>query len=247
MRPSSNAYTGHRRERAASPLSQARSCSWQIAGDPPSQSVAVGRVPGPGVSRVRLRSGPSVRRARARPLHSCGGVQAYALLRVRPMSAGLLRDRALDLVDALSHQHDAAWATERAMRSMLERSGKRPGERSVSRVLRRAARDGTIRRVRVPPGGRLPNGQYTRHGTTLNVRISRQERRAEARRRAKERRRVERVAHRGVPSPAARAPKGEEQITLAAWLADGNTVSEDVREMLAIASTPKASRGPPPD
>lgn len=166
------------------------------------------------------------------------------------MVSGLLRDRALDLVDALSHQHDAAWATERAMRSMLERSGKKPGERSVGRVLRQAARDGTIRRVRVKPGGRLPNGQYTRHGTTTNVRISRQERRAEGRKRARERRRAERAAKRPPAAPKDRGDRPtaqrEEQVSFAQWSAQGN-MSPEQAELLGLAFSRRGTGPPRPD
>lgn len=167
----------------------------------------------------------------------------------------MLRERALDLVDALSRQYESSWATERAMRTMLEHTGQRPGERSISRVLRKASQAGTIRRVRVKPGGRLPNGQYTRHGTTLNVRISRQERRAEARKRAKARRRAARAELEAVkrpsPPPGERGGEppaaGEEQVSLAQWLAAGNTIPDAARDILQGALSRRAMRDPPPD
>lgn len=172
---------------------------------------------------------------------------------------GPLEVRALDLIDSLSVQRDFAWASERAMRVMLGRKGTRPGERSISRVLRRAAKDNKIRRVRVMPGGRLPNGQISKHGTTLNVRKSRQEQRADQRRALKERRAKERATHRPPappsPSPASSPPRApakddEEQISFLEWIArHPQNVNDPASSYLAMAFSPRALRRahPPPE
>jgi hypothetical protein len=163
--------------------------------------------------------------------------------------------RALDLVDALSQQYAFAWASERAMRDMLGHKGPRPGERSISRVLRRAAAKGAIRRVRVMPGGRLPNGQISRYGTTLNVRKSRQEQRADARRSKKERaakERAARIAPRPPPpasSPPAPPRDEEPQVSFTEWLARSPKIDEPAAAMVAMALSPRGyrRRHPPPE
>jgi hypothetical protein len=164
---------------------------------------------------------------------------------------GPLEARALDLVDALSNQHKVAWATERAMRRMLTDDGRKPGERSISRVLRRAAKKGTIVRKRIMPGGRLPNGQYSRKGTTINVRRSRQQQRADARRVAKERRAKQRALQRPAPalasppSPPSSESKGEKQVPLAEWLAS-SAVDPRAVALLQMAVSPRGLRLKPP-
>jgi hypothetical protein len=147
-----------------------------------------------------------------------------------------LKRRALELVDALSRRHGSAFASERRMRELLGQKGRRPGERSTSRVLRKAAREGLIRRTRVYRGGVLPTGRISNYGTTINVLISRQERRAAARARAKAARRKASPPPRSVPRESIPGP-GEEQVTFEEWRARSELeLPDEVRAMLRVVS-----------
>jgi hypothetical protein len=145
-----------------------------------------------------------------------------------------LQRRALAAVDALSRQFGSCFATERYMRDALGRKGPRPGERSTSRVLRKAVREGLVRRVRVFRGGRLPSGRISNAGTTINVLISRQERRAAARARAKAKRRQAACVPRRVPRPSLPGPTPDvEQLTFEQYAAEHEAELPDfVRELV---------------
>lgn len=105
---------------------------------------------------------------------------------------GPLDDAVIRLVGDLSVTHGWSWATERGLRDELERrTGRRVGERSIGRVLRRLVKTGAIAHRRILPGGRMANGMRTSHGTQHNRHIPRWLQRAE---RKRERRRLERQA-----------------------------------------------------
>jgi hypothetical protein len=150
------------------------------------------------------------------------------------LGVGPLKRRALALVDALSRRFGACFATERGMREALGRKGQRPGERSTSRVLRKAVRDGLVRRVRVFRGGLLPSGRISNAGTTINVLISRQERRAAQRARAKAKRRQAACAPRPAPRPSLPGPTPDvEQLTFEEYAAThASELPDFVRELV---------------
>lgn len=153
----------------------------------------------------------------------------------------LLSARVLDLAEALARKYGHGWATERSKRAMLAADGRRPGERSISRVERRLAREGRIERVRIMPGGRLPNGVYTSHGTTSIRVISRQEQRAKQRAAQKEAKRK--------PSPPRLTPDvstpagaaGGPPLTYPEWLRAHPEVSPEVAALVGASI-----RGRPP-
>jgi hypothetical protein len=102
----------------------------------------------------------------------------------------------LSLIAGLSNGREGkSWATQRSKRRMLtEKLGRGIGEQSIRRVELRLEASGRLRRRRVLPGGRLPNGGYTAHGTTVVELVSRQIARAEARQRMKRARRASAAA-----------------------------------------------------
>jgi hypothetical protein len=175
------------------------------------------------------------------------------------MRSGPLVIRALDLVDFLSHRYGKCFASERAQRELMTRhEGRAPGERSISRVLRKAKRDGLIVRRRIFPGEKMPNGQIARYGTTTNVLLSRQEQRSRRRRKAKEEAARARAASRPRQPLAPRRPPRDASddagaISLAQWLAGpGQDLPAEHRELLLMATSPRGRRArarahPPPD
>jgi hypothetical protein len=91
----------------------------------------------------------------------------------------LLAQKLIRLNTALSVRHGKAWASEGKKRGMLETTyGRRPGERSISRVERRLVSEGKFRREHVRPGGRLPDGTWTTKGRAIMIPIPRQQQRA---------------------------------------------------------------------
>lgn len=163
----------------------------------------------------------------------------------RHRKRGPLGERVLELVDALAHSFGRSWATERSMRAKIGETSDLPGERSVSRVLRKKAREGIIIRKRILPGGRLPNGHYSKRGTTTNVRLSRHERRAERKRRERARRAAERGQKRPKHVPIRRIvdENEEQQLTLAQW----RERSAPFRDLMASTARPPKPEGEPPD
>jgi len=91
----------------------------------------------------------------------------------------MLVDRVRFLLKGLSNQRGKAWASERKKCGMIEKTfGRRPGDRSVYRIEKQMERAGEIRRTRVYPGGRLPDGSRTTRGRVVVTLISRQQQRS---------------------------------------------------------------------
>lgn len=129
--------------------------------------------------------------------------------------------------------------------------GRLPGERSISRDLRKAVALGLVERKRVYPGGKLPNGNYSRRGTTTNVLTTRQRQRAILRERKKAERakkrarelggepaRAQRVAYDDwQPPPEAPTPTQRELV---------DAIAPDTPdELRALLTRNLTARGPP--
>lgn len=168
---------------------------------------------------------------------------------------GALEDAIVRMVDDLSIKHGWSWATEGGMRAELERrTGRRVGERSIGRVLRRLEAEGKIVHRRILPGERMPNGKLTSHGSQRNRYVPRWQKRAEEKRKARARARAETTARqravaeaaaavRPAPKPQRKEPErvqltAAEQQELSRLLAD-----EDYVQLALFWS----SRAKPPD
>jgi hypothetical protein len=123
---------------------------------------------------------------------------------------GALCRRFLDLNESLAFARGWGYATERAQRDMLAKTGWRPGERSIGRVARKLARDGVIERIRLMPGAQIPGvgpKKYAKHGLCIVRCRSRQEQRANRRneRKAREHAKAREARPAPVQGPSKRA------------------------------------------
>lgn len=141
-----------------------------------------------------------------------------------------LLDRALNVVRHRARGHRGfCWESEAHMRATMAERGRRPGERSIGRVLRQEQRRAgtTLRWKIVPAGHRLPNGW----GTTRRRKVYWFATRADVRR---EERAEKRAADRGHREAQDRAH--EQRRRQARATARAARLRDDAAELLAPAA-----------